>query len=112
MRSFATLRMTGAGSGQPTLLRQRVQRLLGVGVVLRRRLLEPGLGLGRIGRQSCTALGQQQSELALRLAVARQRCAFVPVGAARAVWREAAARWLGQRVEEGGEFELGRWVAR
>jgi len=79
---------------RPRYFRQRVERFpFGV----RRRSCAaalpagPGLGLGRIGRQSLQPpLASKQSEpLRLRLAVARQRCAFIYQSAARApVWRE------------------------
>ena len=71
-------------------LGQSVQRLLGLGVVLRRRLLQPDLGLGGIGGEAGAALGEQEAELALRLGDAGQCGALVPVGRARAVGREAA----------------------
>ena len=68
---------------------ESVERLLGLGVVLVGGLLQPCPGLCRIGGEARAALGEQHSIFALRLGIARQRRALVPVGGARAVGREA-----------------------
>ncbi len=64
-----------------------------------------------VGRQARAALGEQQTVPALRLGIAGERGALVPVGGARAVGREAG---LGraQRIVEARDLELGLRVAR
>src|SRR5207247_3296484 len=55
--------------------------------------------------------GEQQAELALCLGRTGQRGAFVPVGGAQAVRREAGLGRGCQRIVEGRELELGYGIA-